>query len=245
MNEMNNNEELFDENLKEGWELDIPCLLDEEFHHNENDKYLVPIFAKEDKILVYRGNGVIVSSYLVTAAHVAQTKDGEINYQKIWYQFDGELLMVTNKDLVHDGRNVGVIDGDKDDLIIYKLKGIIGSFICNEEKVHESMKLFAYPYTNFDGKLVQSGGMCKIQSLVVRSGKEKENDIIWKNCFKVNYPFRCTYGNSGSAVFVKNILYGILIEMYVKNEGAYGKVIDARYIKKFIEKYELKQLQRN
>lgn len=240
MKEMKSNEDLFDVNPIRSWKLDIPYLLNEDFHHSENDKYLVPIFAKEDEELIFRGNGVIVGSYLVTAAHVAQTEHHE-NYPVIWYKFEGELLKVSDENRVHDGRNVGVIDGDNDDIIIYKLENVIGSFVCNGEEIHESMKLFAYPYTNFDDKLVKSGGMCKIQSLEVRSGKE--DNLIWKNCFKVNYPFRCTYGNSGSAVFVKNVLYGILIERYDIGEGAFGKVIDARYIKNIIEKYELEQLQ--
>ncbi len=240
MKEKENYESLFDENIEGSWELDIPNTSNEEFHDSENDQYLVPIFAKENDTIIFRGNGVIVGSYLVTAAHVAQTEQHE-NYEVIWYKYEGELLRVSDENVAHDGRNVGVIEGDNDDVIIYKLKNVIGSFVCNGEEIHESMKLFAYPYTNFDDKLVKSGGMCKIQSLEVRSGKE--DNLIWKNCFKVNYPFRCTYGNSGSAVFVKNVLYGILIERYDIGEGAFGKVIDARYIKNIIEKYELEQLQ--
>lgn len=240
MKEKENCESLFDENIEGSWELDIPNTSNEEFHDSENDQYLVPIFAKENDTIIFRGNGVIVGSYLVTAAHVAQTEQHE-NYEVIWYKYEGELLRVSDENVAHDGRNVGVIEGDNDDVIIYKLKNVIGSFVCNGEEIHESMKLLAYPYTNFDDKLVKSGGMCKIQSLEVRSGKE--DNLIWKNCFKVNYPFRCTYGNSGSAVFVKNVLYGILIERYDIGEGAFGKVIDARYIKNIIEKYELEQLQ--
>lgn len=241
MNETNNNEALFDELPEKGWKLDVPGYSEEELHHNENDKYLVPIFAKVDGEHLFRGNGVIVGSYLVTAAHVAQTELGDNNYHALWYQYEDKMLKVTDEEIIHDGRNLGVIDGNNEDLIVYKLNDVIGNFVCNGEMIYDSMKLFAYPYTNFDSKLVQSGGMCKIQSLEVRSGKE--DNLIWKNCFKVNYPFRCTYGNSGSAVFVKNVLYGILIEKYNIGEGAFGKVIDARYIKNIIEKYELEQLQ--
>ena len=240
MNEINDNEDLFNENFEKGWKLDIPDFFGEELHLYENDKYLVPIFAKENETLEFRGNGVIISSYLVTAAHVAQSGHGDYNYQTILYQYEDKLLEVTDENVIHDGRNVGVIDGDNDDLIIYKLKDVIGVFVCNEEEIHESMKLFAYPYTSFECKLVQSGGMCRIQSLEVESGRE--DGLIWRNCFMVNYPFHCTYGNSGSAVFVKNVLYGILIEKH-DIEGAFGKVIDARYIKKYIDEYELKQLQ--
>lgn len=241
MNEIDNNEDLFGKKFEEGWKLDIPDFSGEELRDATSEEYLVPIFAKNDETLSFRGNGVIVGSYLITAAHVAQTEHGDNNYKIIWYQYKGELLEATDEDIIHDGRNVGVIDGNNDDLIIYKLKDILGSFICNGGEIHKSMELIAYPYTNFDGKLVKSGGICKIDSLNVESGKG--DGIIWKNCFKVNYPFRCTYGNSGSAVFVKNVLYGILIEKYDIGEGAFGKVIDARYIKNIIEKYELEQLQ--
>ena len=241
MNEINDNKDLFDEKQEIGWKLDIPDLLGEELRNNEYDKYLVPVFAKENGNLVFRGNGVIVNSYLVTAAHVAQTEHGDKNYQALFYQFEDNLLEVTDEDMVHDGRNKGVINGNNDDIVIYKLDDVANGFICNEEDIRESLELLAYPYTNFGGKLVKSGGMCKIQSLKVESGKE--DSLVWKNCFKVNYPFRCTYGNSGSAVFVKNVLYGILIEKYIIGEGAFGKVIDARYIKKYIDEYELKQLQ--
>lgn len=243
MNELDNNEDLFGEKLEEGWKLDIPDFSGEELRDATSEKYLVPIFAKDDETLSFRGNGIIVGSYLVTAAHVAQTPHGNSNYPAIMYQYDGELQEVTDEDIVHDGRNVGVIDGNNDDLIIYKLKDILGGFICNEREIHKSMELIAYPYTNFDGKLVKSGGICKIDSLKVESGKG--DGVIWKNCFKVNYPFRCTYGNSGSAVFVKNVLYGILIEKYLKGEGTFGKVIDARYIKKHIEEYELMRSQKD
>lgn len=239
MHKIDNHEDLFDELPEKGWELDIQDLSTEKLHLSENDKYLVPIYAIEDETLVFRGNGVIVNSYLVTAAHVAQTEDGKFNYQKIWYQFEDSLLEVTDEDIAHDGRNVGVIDDNNDDVIIYKLNDLIGNYVCNVEEVTVSMELFAYPYTNFGDKLIKSGGLCKVQSLEVGSGKG--DGIVWKNCFKVNYPFRCTYGNSGSAVFVKNVLYGILIEMYIMGEGAYGKVIDARYINKQIKDYEIKK----
>lgn len=242
MKEMEDNEDLFSENIEEGWKLDIPCLLNEEFHHSENDKYLVPIFAKEGEALIFRGNGVIVGSYLVTAAHVAQSKYHE-NYEVIWYKYEGELLKVSDENRVHDGRNVGVINGDNDDIIIYKLENVIGTFVCNEEEIYERMNVFAYPCKYIDGKVRYGGGICNIASLEVKSS-EKDN-VVLKNCFKVGYPFRCGYGDSGSAVFVKNVLYGILIEMYTRNEGAYGKVIDARYIKKCIDKYELEQSQKS
>lgn len=231
--------DLFDEKSEEGWKLNVPDFSGEELRDATSEKYLVPIFAKDDETLSFRGNGVIVGSYLITAAHVAQTPHGDGNYHAILYQYDGALQEVTDEDVVHDGRNVGVIDGINDDLIIYRLKGIDSSIICNEDDIHKSMELLAYPYTNFEGKLVKSGGTCKIDALKVESGKG--DGVIWKNCFKVNYPFRCAYGNSGSAVFVKNVLYGILIEKYLKDEGAFGKVLDARYIKKYIDEYELMQ----
>lgn len=240
MKEKENYESLFDENIEESWELDIPNTSNEEFHDSENDQYLVPIFAKENDTIIFRGNGVIVGSYLVTAAHVAQTEQHE-NYEVIWYKYEGELLRVSDENVAHDGRNVGVIEGDNDDVIIYKLKNVIGSFVCNEEEVCEKMKVFAYPCKYIDGKVRFGGGICNISSLEVKSGKK--DNTIWKNCFKVGYPFRCGFGDSGSAVFVKNNLYGILIEMYIG--GVYGKVIDARYIKKCIDKYELEQSQKS
>ena len=99
MNETNNNEALFDELPEKGWKLDVPGYSEEELHHNENDKYLVPIFAKVDGEHLFRGNGVIVGSYLVTAAHVAQTELGDNNYHALWYQYEDKMLKVTDEEI--------------------------------------------------------------------------------------------------------------------------------------------------
>ena len=102
MKEIENYDDLFNESIEGSWEFDIPGFSNEEFYDSENDKYLVSVFVKEDATLIFRGNGVIVGSYLVTAAHVAQSKQQE-NYQVMWYKFEGELWKVSDENLVHDG----------------------------------------------------------------------------------------------------------------------------------------------
>jgi V8-like Glu-specific endopeptidase len=214
--------------------LDIPNGLDEELHCPQNDKYLVPIFAENG--VVYRGNGVIVGKYLITAAHVAQSEHEEVNYSELCFWFEGQPYPVSDKDIVFDGRGKEDENGVHKDLIVYKLDEFEGNFVCNEEEINEGLTLFSYPYNKYDESVKFSGGNCSIVSKEVRSGRD--NNEIWKNCFKVNYPWRIGPGNSGSPVFVKNVIYGILIEKYEKGDGAYGKVLDARYIKSVIDEYE-------
>lgn len=216
-----------------------------------NDKcleYLVPIFLEKDDICP-QGNGVIIGSYLITAAHVAQSEDKSINYNKLYYKHDGSIKEVNNEYLVHDGRNVNDKDGCRDDLIIYKLDKSYDFFkFCNDE-LRENMNLTSMPFIcDKDNGIVRPFYITAYyigQSYISKYTQEETN--CYRNCYYVKCRFNDKYinGNSGCALFVDDILYGILIA--VKGYGSKCNVfeienytvLDAKYIKECIDEYEL------
>lgn len=214
--------------------LDIPNCADEELHCLENDKYLVPIFVENGT--VYRGNGVIVGKYLVTAAHVAQSVNEKENYSELSFVFQKQSHTISDKDIVFDGRGKEDEDGVHNDLIVYKLDEIESSFVNNIEEIEEGMRLASYPLNECDGCVEYRSGGCSIVSKEVFSF-DKNEKFIWKNCFKVCFPWMIRHGDSGSPVFSKNVIYGILIEKCDEGESTRGIVLDARYIQQRIEEY--------
>ena len=232
---MNNYIDLFSEPMKEEWELDVIDPNGIELFCYENTKYLVPLYAIDNNVKTFRGNGVIVGQYLITAAHVAQSEDGQVNYNKLCFPFEKKEIIVSDVNLVFDGRGVKDVDGNHNDLIIYKLSSILGGFVFNDNALTEGAKLYSWRCNRIDDGVSFNGEVCAISSFEV---KDNSGNDTWKNCFKVNFPSRIGPGNSGCGVFVKEVLYGILIEEYLYGDGAYGKVLDARYIKHCIEECE-------
>lgn len=203
---------------------------------SKNDKFLVPIFAHEGELKVFRGNGVIVGHYLVSAAHVAQSENERINYDKVCFIFNNIDIFVDNNDLVFDGRTKDTIDGCNNDLIIYKLHDIVSEIVCNEEEPMVGTTMFSWRCRFLEGEVHFNGGVCSIVSLEALVGKAFNR---WRNCFNMVFSSHVGPGNSGSGVFIKDVLYGILIEAYRRHES-YGIVLDARYIKYRIDESECK-----
>ncbi len=207
-------------------------------------KYFVPMFSDKD-LTNFRGNGVIIGKYLISAAHVSQSyhrsKKNRENYYQMWFKYDNSCIMITDDDLIFDGRLFDDEDGNNKDVVIYQLKEIKSDLILSEQKVMVTKNLKFRPIRFYDGMLDKNPGEspCTICSEVVKSGKN--GNLIWKNCFKVNFPHRIDNGDSGSPIYLNNIVFGILIEKYIKEDGAYGKVLDSRYIKSIIDDYESKK----
>lgn len=215
----------------------------EDLHDPQFDKYFVSLFADDPKIgRTFRGNGTIVGPYLITAAHVAQSEDKTISFQKMFFRFDGELKEVCNEDIVHDGRGYDKESQIHDDLIIYKLQGIESELRLNDEPITKFMEfdtiMFGRINASWESPLKS---ICKVFSLV---GFDNEiirpfgnNNIpLWWNCYAVFNPDSFSCGNSGASLFVEGIVYGILCTANQYGQGPIGNIIDARYINEFIEK---------
>lgn len=258
LNEMNlfegeiNQEDLFDgisyDNIEIIVDLDDkvipiePNLNFEDLHCSEHDKYCVPIYAGE-KGSIFRGSGVIVGNYLITAAHVAQTAPDEFgrknNYSTLYYRFEGKMIKIEDSQLVHDGRGYHLHCENYDDVIIYQLNGITSSFVLYNGRPEISLKLAAFLYNrkNCDSDVViDNKHICKVTSTEV---KYEQRCIHWKNCFHITENKGNSFivsGNSGGPVLRDGVVYGILTRDNVV--GTVGTVIDSQYIQKCIDEGE-------
>lgn len=195
------------------------------------EKYLVPIFTSESESS-FVGNGVIVGSYLITAAHVA--RNNEMGFSFLYYRFENGFKMVRDQDVVFDGRIVVSNNGNCNDLIIFKLEGIIGNLKCNDASIEKGTKLYSsfYSYNNDKGNIVLERNVC----VVIHIGTfSLDMTTQWKNCFRVYNSHGFISGNSGCAFYKDGVLYGILLggsdPQYRVNKYT---VLDARYIKHII-----------
>lgn len=230
-------EETFDK-LQDSWIID-DSFQPKEIKCNEKClKYLVPLFLNED-ISSHNGNGVIVGNYLITAAHVARSKDKKNNYSKLYYVYEGNLKEVGDEQVIHDGRGYSDTDKIHDDLIIYKLDASYNSFRFYDEKLADvrfCSKVFDY-----------DEGKNKIISTPIETIYNRPNSK-WNNCFDVRLGYdKYICGNSGCALFIQDVLYGIFIKIKGNKCTSVQEIIeienfiilDAKYIKECIDKYEL------
>lgn len=187
-------------------------------------KCLVPIFANKE-LNEFVGNGVIIDSYLITAAHVAQSEDRKTRYEYLYYIYDNKKYEVKEEQVVHDGRNYNYTDSIHDDLLIYKINDNYNSFKFYEEEPSVDMLLYSKQHDYNNENHVMNSYYNK--SIYKRRNKE------WENCFDVHGIFHYNKGDSGCAVYRDNILYGILI--IGNNDTNIYKIIDAKYIKYCIE----------
>ncbi len=227
--------------------LDLDSILDkcdsdifEELHYSENGKYCVPIYAGESGS-IFRGSGVIVGNYLITAAHVAQTEPDKFrrkdNYSTLYFRFEGKIQKIGDGQCVHDGRGYHLHCENYDDLIVYQLDGIKSPFVLYNGRPKVSLKLAAFfYYKNTNIETVKD--VCKVTSSEVIC---KERSIHWKNCFQISQNSGNSIirpGNSGGPVFRNDVVYGILI--IDNGVGTVGTVIDSQYIQKCIDEAESK-----
>lgn len=207
---------------------------------SDHNRYLIPIFLNNEETS-FIGNGVLIDNYLITAAHVAQSRCKKENYHYLFYKYDNNMLCVNDTSIIHDGSNVEDKDGIHDDLLVYRLdnKYEFFKFYSEKEPLKKSLKLYGYPYSfnPFKNKPTQSGNECWVEDLCAMSF---DNKTLWKNCFRINYPCGgLQEGNSGCAIFRKNVLYGILLggDKY-GTHGCNYTILDAKYIRQCINDYE-------
>ena len=210
-----------------------PDYLCDEFHCSFYDKYLVPLYLEKNESS-FVGNGVIVGSYLITAAHVAPSHNKKERCPSLYYKYENEFKKVKNDYVFYDGRNTEVEVGVSNDLIIFNLDDIIGEFVCNDVPIKKGTRLYVSPYTYFEdeNKTKSKQNICVVTSIGALSF---DKATIWKNCYRVYNSEGFRPGNSGCALFRKNVLYGILIvggdiECDVRNYT----ILDANYINQII-----------
>ena len=195
------------------------------------------MFADDPIIgLLFRGNGVIVGSYLITAAHVAQSEDKSISYPKLYFNYEGNLKTVSDGKRLFDGRGCHLHSEYLDDIIIYELTDVHSEFELNDAPIEESLEMAAVWYNRDDDNCTTvhpHNYVCKVHSLEVRHANH-----AWKNCFTILNQWQIFNGNSGGAVFRNNKIYGVLSRANIVNTFK-GTAIDARYIQMKIDEFEL------
>ena len=213
----------------------------EELHCAEYDKFLVPIFKEKDDAESFNGNGVVVDNYLISAAHVANSKKCKKPLPYLYFLFEGRLEKVDDSMIIHDGRGgegelVPDKDGIHDDLIVYKLEKKYNSFKLSEKKAEKDMVLMMKPY-KFNNGIVANNQTFDCE-VVRRYAKEQENSTeYWTNCCTIHILLGSEKGDSGSALFRGETLYGILIRGAIwGNNGRQYDMLDAAYINKIIKK---------
>ena len=197
-------------------------VFDDLIDYNEKCVFLI---GQENTYLLTTNKNIIHDNNNEKDYRVILTKDEDDIIEKIKAKLNDNELIIDSRTISTSlafklGNSINnikedqtitpfVFKQDKKLSLVYKLDEFEGNFVCNEEEINEGLTLFSYPYNKYDESVKFSGGNCSIVSKEVRSGRD--NNEIWKNCFKVNYPWRIGPGNSGSPVFVKNVIYGILI----------------------------------
>lgn len=208
------------------WQLDIGH---EAIDYPEGTNYIVPLF-EHTQMKTHKGCGIFVGNYLITVGHVAIDSDRN-PLSELYTYYNVSYIRIGNESIIYDGRGKKDFDGIHDDLIVYYVPEVNSPFCLNEQDIREGQTLYTMPYDYIEetDKVQRHGNECTITSV---HGKELNGDNIWKNCFMVNNPSLFCSGNSGSALFRKNIVYGILIGGDgTGNNGRKYCVLDARYIK--------------
>lgn len=197
----------------------------------EGHEFIVPIFTKPEKSF-HCGCGVIVDGLLITAGHVAKDQESKTPLHSLYVLFHDKFISLLDENIIYDGRNNDDRNGIHDDLIVYSC-GIANSpFVLNGEPISEGLGLYTWPidYDDDTGKMLCHGNECTVTSLHASPFNCKNG--VWSNCFIVNNPGIYQHGNSGSALYRKNEVYGILLGG--GNDTRMYKAMDANYIKQKI-----------
>ena len=215
---------------------DMPEVLD----NPTLSKYIVAFFREKDETH-WCGNGVIVGNLLITVAHVMMEKKEPLPY--LFFRFENCIRRVDEKDIIYDGRKE--LDKDLDhihhDLIVFKLSNIASPFVLNTTDFDISSFFYARKYM----EQKKSTSLSTYKILMKKGFKNdrklwlKKESFEWNNCFLTTGDF--IKGDSGTAIYRENIVYGILIGRTVHpNYSLKDKIfnfLDARYIQETISKW--------
>ena len=215
----------------------------EELDNPTLSKYIVALFRDVDETH-WCGSGVIVGNLLITVAHVMIEKKTGKHIPFLYYKFENRIRRVDKKDFIYDGREK-LDDEDEHnphDLIVFKLSGISSPFVLNASDFDIPLPVYARTY--LEDKKSTGGTTYKI---VLKKGfRNDQNHLFniesfeWYNCLLASGNFAS--GNSGTPIYRKNKVYGILIGETVHPDYRYRifNFLDARYIQETISK-KLKQ----
>ena len=215
----------------------------EELDNPTLSKYIVALFRDVDETH-WCGSGVIVGNLLITVAHVMIEKKTGKHIPFLYYKFENRIRRVDKKDFIYDGREK-LDDEDEHnphDLIVFKLSGISSPFVLNASDFDIPLPVYARTY--LEDKKSTGGTTYKI---VLKKGfRNDQNHLFnienfeWNNCILTTGNY--TSGNSGTPIYRKNKVYGILIGETVHPDYRFRifNFLDARYIQETISK-KLKQ----
>lgn len=221
----------FNESMDEDWVLDDGH---EIVDFPEGNQYIVPIF-EAPHFNMHKGCGIFVGSYLITVGHVALDKN-DSPLQQVYVYYKDSFIQLNDENIIYDGRGKPDKDGVHNDLLIYQASDVVSPFTLNERDIETGLILYTetFDYIKEKNKVSRSGNECRIISL---QGKVLNGDGVWINCLSVNNPCVFHSGNSGSALFRRNVVYGLLIGGdCTGNNGRWYTILDARYIKTIIDK---------
>lgn len=209
----------------------------EELDDTSLSKYIVAFFRDENE-MHWCGSGVIVGNLLITAAHVMMEKKKPLPY--LFFRFENRIIKVDEKDFIYDGREKSDDEDEHNphDLIVFKLSGILSPFVLNASDFDIPLPVYARTY--LEDKKSTSGTTYKI---VLKKGfRNDQNHLFniesfeWYNCLLASGNFAS--GNSGTPIYRKNKVYGILIGETVHPDYRFRifNFLDARYIQETISK---------
>ena len=218
----------------------------EELYCSENDRFLVPVYIDKDDKVIFNGNGVIVGNYLITADHVVHHEDenGQIT-RTAFFEYMNNLINVVDKQIVYKGKEGVELweSSEHDDICVYRLNGVKGNFklfeqLPNVSPLKSGLQLVMKPYRK-DLKTCNGVKQERRECVVY---KVLDNQSKKANCFSIKLNSDTIHnGYSGSALFRKNVVYGILIANKPIGFGDSGTVIKADYIKKCIEEGKVEE----
>ena len=235
-------EDLFPEN---SFQRDI-CMqladMPEELDDPSLSKYIVAFFRDENEIH-WCGSGVIVGNLLITAAHVMMEKKTKKHLPFLYFKFEHCIRRVEKKDIVYDGRDKFDDEDEHNphDLIVFKLSDISSPFVLNVFDF--DIPLAVYARTYLEDKKSTSGTTYKI---VLKKGFRNDQNYLfniesfdWNNCLLTTGNF--AVGNSGTPIYRKNMVYGILIGETINPDYRFRifNFLDSRYIQETISTWLL------
>lgn len=231
MFDVNNEEIEFSQIDLENLELDINQAT---FANSPTVKeYCVPIFVQSNNISNgdFVGNGLIVGDKLITAAHVIKQRTSV-------FKFGNEFFSITNDNLIYI-EDSG-FDSEQQvykDLAIIRLEEKKNDICLNRDDIVEESVVFISPYDYSHKAQQQLNRFCTKGRVITKNYLSVETNMVWKNCIRMFFVGGLRAGNSGSAVYKDDIVYGFLLKGVDGRCDSYC-ILDAKYIAEILENIE-------
>lgn len=234
--------ETFDFSEMEDWTLDIDA--PESLDNSNLHKYIVLFYKEDGREDSWCGSGVIVGHYLITVAHVMREKETKEPISYLYYKYDEHFYRVDSSNIIYDGRER--LDDETshvhDDLLIFRMSDISSPFVLNDADFETPKRVYSR-YLNESNRWVGTDYYIKMKTGIKNDNYflKGQSPFIWNNCLLTTGDY--ISGNSGTPIFGKETIYGILIGGTHHHDYPYTVLfnfIDARYISKIIAEIEKK-----